>query len=93
MRLIDADKLKSLFSPALQGRTEYSAEEIHMAIVTFPTIKAIPIEWFKNYIKKHTHIIKNYETTDENDLRAAERIVIASADRMLEDWEKENEID
>jgi len=36
MRPIDADKLKSLFSPALTGKTTYSADEILLSIETMP---------------------------------------------------------
>ena len=36
MRQIDADKLKSLFSPALTGKTTYSADEILLSIETMP---------------------------------------------------------
>ena len=43
MRLIDADKLKSYFAPSLTGRTEYSADEILLTIMTIPTVDAEPV--------------------------------------------------
>lgn len=41
--LIDADKLKSYFAPTLTGRTEYSADEILLTIVSMPTVDAEPV--------------------------------------------------
>lgn len=52
MRLIDADKLKVVFSPVMSGMTEYSAEVVVLTIVGFPSVKAIPYEWIENYMNK-----------------------------------------
>ena len=48
MELVNKQKVEALFSPALTGKTTYTADEILLALQTTPTVDAIPIEWLKN---------------------------------------------
>ena len=108
MRLIDADKLKELFEDLQitfeEDLARFKDEELHnpekykntqrgriegvidciMDLEQAETVEAIPIEWIKEWRKHKWFSNKPIE----------ERIVMAMGVRlMLEDWEKENEID
>lgn len=75
MRLIDADKLHYIhkyFVDTLKGDIVVFGKEIDKA----PTVKAIPIEWIKEWIERDDNYFdKRYAIED-----------------MLDDWEKENEV-
>ena len=87
-RLINADKLKSLFSPALTGKTTYTADEIMLSIVSSPTVEAIPIEWIKNKKVDFQNESKSY-----NYLRGMQDGYNDCIDYLLSEWELENGID
>ena len=76
MEVINKYKLKSLFSPAMTGRTEYSADEILLTIETMPKEEAIPVEWMKEALHKYC---------------AEGSIYYEVVDLLLKDWEKEND--
>ena len=66
MRVIDADKLKSYFAPTLTGRTEYSADEILLTIMTIPTVEAEPTEeQVKEYCRKRSLVIVSNDLFNE----------------------------
>lgn len=73
MRLIDADKLRH---ELIMGHDLIGAKYTDMA----DTVKAIPIEWMKNYARKIC--------TDDDGRYNSKAYGI---DRMIYDWEKENE--
>lgn len=55
------------------------------SVETRPTVKAIPINWIKNWCVKH------YPTYPR--IITEELLKKTETWRMIEDWEKENEID
>ena len=79
--MIDKYKLKSIFSPAVTGKTEYSTTEILFAIENQPTVEAILIQWIKEYAQKKSANdgMDCYWTFWEEDVL-----------RMIEEWEKDN---
>lgn len=101
-RLIDADKLMlSLADWELQESPistypkpkEFTADDMQRmiwrtirdcesAVEEQPTVKAIPVEWIKQWCNEH-----NRKSLEE---RLLKRYGVIT---MLEDWEKENEID
>ena len=92
MRLIDADKIRySDLSDGLVPDGVWCTWKDR--IDDMPTVKAIPIEWIRDYIKKHTFTFRIYDTTNENNLDAITTNEFTLVSKMLEDWEKENEID
>lgn len=80
MRLIDADKLKRVYaqSPSAPLPSFVTGSEIDNA----PTVKAIPVEWIKNYAshKASKDLIDCYWHFWEDDVL-----------KMVAEWEKENE--
>ena len=79
MRLIDADKLhyiRKLFEDSDKSEVVVFAKEIDKV----QTVKAIPIEWMKNYARKIC--------ADDGGRYNSKAYGI---DRMIYDWEKENE--
>lgn len=72
MRLIDADKLRH---ELIMGHDLVGAKYTDLA----ETVKAIPIEWIKEWYKKA--LSKSGFMGDE----------MVSVEDLLEDWEKENE--
>jgi len=86
MRLIDADKLVELFTPYVSEdkKVIYQPRQIKIDdIKNAPTVKAIPIEWIKEYASNK---IFNEEMMDcywhfwEEDVL-----------KMIDVWEKKNE--
>ena len=77
MRLIDADKVKEAFIG-----NRYGTKAIEYVIDDAPTVKAIPIEWIKNYAshKASKDLIDCYWHFWEDDVL-----------KMVADWENENE--
>lgn len=74
MRLIDADKLRH---ELIMGHDLVGAKYTDLA----ETVKAIPIEWIKEWYKTHVYYLKE------------EKPIIYAYEQMIMDWEKENEID
>ena len=77
MRLIDADKLR-INCVCVNGICVDGR-----TIENAPTVKAIPIEWIKKWCNEE----HNRKSLEE---RLLKRYGVIT---MLEDWEKENEID
>lgn len=86
MRLIDADELKLAIDEAVktvskevglskQLTMELLAGFAHTVLNEAPTVKAIYIEWIKNYIADRSSLSINWSYVED----------------MLEEWEKENE--
>lgn len=83
MRLIDADKLhyiRKWFEDSGKSEVVVFAKEIDKA----PTVKAIPVEWIKNYArhkasKGFTEIDCYWQSWEDDVLK------------MVTAWEKENE--
>ena len=74
--MIDKYKLKSIFSPAVTGKTEYSTTEILFAIENQPTVEAIPIEWLEKQADEYIEFGLNRIA---NELRV-----------IIDEWEKKN---
>lgn len=74
MRLIDADKMKLEVNSANPLIKEY-AKEIENWRDTQPTVKAIPIEWIKNWFNP----------------KYANTVYYSLLRDLIKDWEKENE--
>ncbi len=92
MRLIDADKLKiNCFCTdriCVDGRTIENA----------PTVKAIPIEWIEKRLQRAVAFTHSKAEGNIIDDGCVVTVVSASFTanvlvNLLEDWEKENEID
>lgn len=87
MRLIDADKLLE------PGYTDMFDAPIRFtmlsryAIENAPTVKAIPMEWIVKRINHYSDLILTYP--NEKELLYSQTELIS----LLEEWEKENEID
>ena len=78
MRLIDADRLlKPSFTDMFDKPVKMDMFSRY-AIESQPTVKAIPIEWIKEWYKKA--LSKSGFMGDE----------MVSVEDLLEDWEKEN---
>ena len=77
MELVNKQKVEALFSPALTGKTTYTADEILLALQTMPTVDAIPISWIDTYCTDCSIDLR------DNDAKAIKK--------LLEDWKKENE--
>ena len=92
MRLIDADKLIEAFKNDFGDNELYRKYAISLveACVKLNKVKAIPVEYIKEFIEKHSYSYKLYETTNEDDFHAYAALDFAYAKRLLEDWEKEN---
>lgn len=78
MRLIDADKIYQI----LENKSSYGYVSA-MDISSIEIVKAIPIEWIKKWCNEE----HNRKSLEE---RLLKRYGVIT---MLEDWEKENEID
>lgn len=81
MRLIDADKLENDIA---ENITVKAVSRMLAITQGQPTVKAIPIEWIKRYIAEEG-IYPNRELLSVEQADAIER--------MIENWEKENEKD
>lgn len=101
-RLIDANKAEN----ALYGFTRYTGideapyEHAETVIDKLPTVEAIPIEWIKGWLAsiKDNERYKNAYVQIEDEVRRVAygnemEFNIPSVSDMLEDWEKENEVD
>ena len=77
MNLVSKYTLKALFSPAITGKTEYSADEILLTIDMIPEERGlIPIEWIFDYIKDNNYpskILKMVETWREENETETDR--------------------
>ena len=51
MELVTKQKVEALFSPALTGKTTYTADEILLTLQTMPTVEAIPIKDIKDFLR------------------------------------------
>ena len=101
MRLIDADKIRySDLSDGLVPDGVWCTWKDR--IDDMSTVKAIPIEWIKKYIKNHTYEMVNPKYVDDtyNYIKFTEKpfdynliVMPVQVKAMLADWEKENEID
>lgn len=67
-RLIDKYKLESYFTPALTGRTEYSADEILFITGTMPTVDAVEVVRCKDC--RWYYIFNGHDRCDLLDLEA-----------------------
>lgn len=88
MRLVNADKLEP-------SETYIGGEFVRFVymddIDEMPTVKAIPIDWLKEYLKPFEEFCEKLsEDTREN---SGAMWVVDIINTMLEVWEKENEID
>ena len=78
MKLIDADKLKEELKINGLGYQYYMLNNA-------PTVEAIPISWIKKWAKKNGLDCYDYDyPTEKNDWWYA-------IEKMLKDWEKEND--
>ena len=95
-RLIDADelekeinkwmsKVQNIWMDSEIPPIENLIVSIMMTIQAQPTVEAIPIEWIKNWC------VKNYPTYPR--IITEQLLKKTETWRMIEDWEKENEID
>ena len=88
MRLIDADTfVKAIENEnsgmSISGAVEKLARTIQVNMQ--PTVNAVPVEWIKKWAKKNGLDCYDYDyPTEKNDCRYA-------IEKLLEDWEKENE--
>lgn len=80
MRLIDADKLEN---DIVENITVKAVSRMLAITQGQPTVKAIPIEWIKKYMNK----------VDIEDCGMVYLSPSAPFRDMLNEWEKENEID
>lgn len=88
MRLIDADKLENDIA---ENITVKAVSRMLAITQGQPTVKAIPVEWIKNYlIPFQVHHDSLSEDSKEND---GAGWVIDVLETMIREWEKENEID
>lgn len=88
-RLIDADEALNLIDGETKVETNSNVKafndalEVAIQIIdTQKTVKAIPVEWIKKWLET---CIPHYDYD--------KMTYIADVYEMLEDWEKENEID
>ena len=88
MRLIDADKLVDLIDAEIpqDGEDDYTnglakAMEIILKMYFDKSVDAIPIEWITDWLTKQSIPATSYG------------IDYSAVEQMIEDWEKENEID
>lgn len=87
MRLIDADKLhyiRKWFEDSGKSEVVVFAKEIDKA----PTVKAISVEWIEKYAKRFIELENRNYFAYRGFSDIGEAIL-----NMLENWEKENEID
>ena len=77
MELVTKQKVEALFSPALTGKTTYTADEILLTLQTMPTVDAIPIGWLKEQRKIYRGF--NWEMS------------VSVIDEIIDEWGKENE--
>ena len=82
MRLIDADKVKEHiikegFYCDTKADKEATAKEIDSL---FPTVEAIPIEWIKEWYKKHVIYLDENKPTGKG---------LYAYEQMIYDWGKE----
>lgn len=78
MRLIDFDKLIELYSEYFGNYTINELKEIREE--NMPFTKAIPIEWIVDWLTKQTIPATSYG------------LDCSAIHKMLDDWEKENEL-
>ena len=78
MKLINVSNFLEQFSDQIPG-DKIDAIELRLALLNEPTVEAIPIEWVKKYNANLCHSSYCFED-DRTDI-----------ERMLDDWEKENE--
>lgn len=78
-RLIDADKLEN---DIVENITVKAVSRMLAIIQGQPIVKAIPIEWIWKWYDEETHRLGDGWTHVEHPY---------SMERMIEDWEKENE--
>lgn len=93
MRLIDADKLelKHFVQRVTEQPISYEGTQpiyanydiIAYDVDNAPTVKAIPVNWIKNWC------VKNYPTYPR--IITEQLLKRTETWRMIEDWEKENE--
>ena len=76
MRLIDADKLKEELKVNGLGYQYYMLDNA-------PTVKAIPIEWIKEWQNRHEWEYQAFFRMKDGKPKYA-------IECMIEDWEKEN---
>ena len=90
MRLIDADKLKKAFVG-----NRYGTKAIEYVINDMPTVNAIPIEWVKLWLENNSKTVRNPDYYDwdftQEPIDYYITIYPHEVERMLNDWEKENE--
>ena len=92
MRLIDADNMRKASKGMFIYQDEFEDDVQHIAFEAYTkedienerTVEAITIEWIKKYIAEEG-IYPNRELLSVEQADAIER--------MIENWEKENEID
>lgn len=78
MRLIDAEEIRYTSLKDGFGRIK-ECIAFSTDIEKTPTVKAIPIEWITDWLAKQTVPATSYG------------IDYSAVDKMLEDWERENE--
>lgn len=84
MRLVDIDKFNKLYF------SSYDCSD-RAGLLEMCTVKAIPIEWIKDYITPFQVFHDSLsEELQEND---GPGWVVEVLQTMLREWEKENEID
>ena len=83
MRLIDADELKSWLNGFVET-DNISPTYMRSLIDTQPTVEAFPVEWILN---------KYREKWEKAEMGRRDFQFCEVIDELLEDWEKENEID
>lgn len=88
MRLIDVDELIKYFDEDLEGydNREYILQMLDVK-GRIERVKAIPIEWIVKRINYYSDLILKYP--NEKELLYSQTELIS----LLEEWEKENEID
>lgn len=83
MELVTKQKVEALFSPALTGKTTYTADEILLTLQTMPAVEAIPIEWLEKWADRKC----DYDTMWAGNWEHTHKYV----DEIVKDWEKEDD--
>ena len=82
MRLIDLDKHFELNEPFYKADIEMPLHRVKVALESLPTVKAIPIEWLLD---------KQKEIFSKSEYHRRDWQLIEDIDKLIEEWEKENE--
>ena len=91
MALIDKSKLK--YEKTVIQDSKYEEGDIVYwvskdDIEKQPIVEAIPVGWLRNYIDKLNKALRHDEDVDPSDVWE-----VVALETLLEEWEKENEID